>query len=372
MKILYFFQELGTPMFQWQRVHIIDELEHHNCSVTTFNPLEYATPEEANKALINHLKQHYYDLFFTNVGYYKVLFPETVERIKKMGIPTLCLRCDNLTIPFYDKVLAPHFDLVWLTAKETERLYKKWRVNYFFAPYAANPYTYTYNRAQSLKRSTCFIGTPHGSRAIMINTLTEGRLFVDLYSGGNKKTHNNLHSQELKSEIISPSAREIIIKRFSFSEGRKLLKGSIINRIKGSTKLINNHYLIKHDGLPHEEMIETYSSTALALAFTSAGHTDVLNPPLPIINLRNFEIPMCGGIELCKYNEELAGYFEEGKEIVFYQDNVELVDKARYYTQKATDAELNAMKEAARKRAEEEHTWWNRFTKAFDLLGLKY
>ena len=81
---------------------------------------------------------------------------------------------------------------------------------------------------------------------------------------------------------------------------------------------------------------------------------------------------MSGGIELCKYNEELARYFESGKEIVFYSDNNELVEKARYYTTKAKESEIFAIKAAARKRAEHEHTWWCRFTKAFEVLGLPY
>ena len=160
MNILYYFQEIGTPMFQWQRVHIINELEQHGCNVVTFNPLEYETPEEANVSLIRHLEEHKYDLFFTNVGYYKVLFPDTVERIKKMGIPTLSLRCDNLVIPFNDKVLAPYFDLVWLTAIETKYLYDRWGVKSFFAPYAANPYVFKSNGSGQNIRKVCFIGTP--------------------------------------------------------------------------------------------------------------------------------------------------------------------------------------------------------------------
>lgn len=148
--------------------------------------------------------------------------------------------------------------------------------------------------------------------------------------------------------------------------------GSIVNRIKGYTQIDENDKLSRHFGLPHSEMVKTYSSAALSLASTSASHTDALSVPLRIINLRNFEIPMCGGIELCKYSEELANYFEEGKEILFYKDSCELIDKANYYLNRASEQELVGIKQAARKRAEAEHTWWKRFTKAFDILGLRY
>ena len=372
MNILYYFQEIGTPMFQWQRVHIVNELELHNCSVVTFNPLEFATPEEANSALINHLKEHSYDLFFTNVGYYKVLFPDTVEQIKKMGIPTLCLRCDNLVIPFNDRVLAPHFDLVWLTAIETKYLYDRWGVTSFFAPYAANPFVFKSDGSGQNIRKVCFIGTPYGSRSIMINSLSRNDVPVDAYYKKNENSANPISQLPLKSSLIWPSTTSVLLHRLQFAPGRKMILGSVMNKLKGQVKIEENQNLRSLPVVNPDEQGSIYSRYALCLASTSTNHTDILKNPLKIINLRNFEIPMSGGIEICKYNPELAEYFEDGKEILFYQDNDELIDKARYYLNKATNEELNSIKAAARKRAEADHTWWNRFTKGFDLLGLKY
>lgn len=370
MRILYFFAEIETPMFQWQRTHIIDELSHHSIEVITFNPLDYATPDEANEEVVKEAKKGQYDLFLSSICYHKFLYVQTVDEIKKLGLPTFAIIWDNLMVPYLNKVLASHFDLLWLTSKETERLYKKWGAKYFFAPYAANPFTFTYNKAP-IVRSACFIGNPHGSRSIMINTLTANHVPVDLFCGGSNmsKPAMSIHP---RFEMINPTTRETIMNRFKFAEGRKLIMGSIKNKLIGATSLDDNDYLHKHNGLSHVDMVDTYSKTALSLASTSAGHTDVLKHPLPIINLRNFEIPMCGGIEVCKYNDELADYFEEGKEIVFYRTDEDLVERARYYTQKATDGELYAIKEAARKRAESDHTWWNRFKLAFDSLSLKF
>lgn len=372
MKILYYFQELPTYMFQWQRTHIINELSKHGVEVETFNPLLFDSVEEANQQVVEHIKNGHYELFMSNVCYYKMLFIETVEAIKKLGIPTLTISWDNLMVPYMDKVLAPHFDLVWLTAKETARLYKNWEVNYFFAPYAANPYTYSYNGASYIKRCACFIGNPHGSRALMINTLTKNGLPVEIYHGRRRENVTSITASQCKYDIIYPSTRETLFNRLKFREGWKLMYGSVNNKLKGVTSLEDNNQLIKFPGLSYEDMVATYSISALSMASTSAGHTDILKNPLSIINLRNFEIPMCGGIEVCRYNEELASYFEEGKEILFYRTEEELVDKVRYYIEEASDAEILKMKRAARKRAETEHTWWNRFKIAFDILGLKY
>lgn len=371
MKVLYFFPEYGNPMFSWQRIHIIDELERNGVSVKTFNPLKRNTPEEANEQFIQIMKQGDYDLLMSSVCYPGIIYPEVLEVAHQQGIPSLGVRWDNLTIPFFDEKQANKFDLLWLTASETTYLYDKWRANYIVLPYAANPHTFT-PVAGKLNRKVCFIGNPHGSRALMINTLTKNDVPVEVYHGAGKKVSAPQIDLHCNYDIINPSTSETLVNRLRFREGRKLILGSIVNKLKGKTTVEDNERLKKCPGLSHKDMVMTYSAASLSLASTSAGHTDVLKNPLPIINLRNFEIPMCGGIEICKYNKELASYFEEGKEIVFYSSEEELVDKARYYTQKATDKEIFTIKEAARKRAENEHTWWNRFVIAFAKLGLKY
>lgn len=47
MNIFYFFKELDTPMYQWQRTNLIDELIRNGHKVKTFNPLDYQSIEEA-------------------------------------------------------------------------------------------------------------------------------------------------------------------------------------------------------------------------------------------------------------------------------------------------------------------------------------
>lgn len=46
---------------------------------------------------------------------------------------------------------------------------------------------------------------------------------------------------------------------------------------------------------------------------------------------RCFEIPAAGAFLFCPYTDDLAEMFEEDKEIVFYRDKQDFVDKVRYY-----------------------------------------
>ena len=142
--------------------------------------------------------------------------------------------------------------------------------------------------------------------------------------------------------------------------------------MRGVEEIKYNDYVTKSPRVSFDDMIQKYSDHVLSLSFSSTEHTDVLKKPLSRTFLRTFEIPMCGGIQLCRYYPELASYFEDGKEIVLYHDDKELVEKTRFYLNKATDQNIREIKEAARKRAEAEHTWMNRFKIAFDKLGLKY
>lgn len=371
MKILYYFPEEDTNMYRWQRVHFFDELSRYDIEFETFNPLVICRSwEEANEQLLKKIRNGKFDLFFTCKCNEQKLFIETLEEIKKLGIPTLSFRPDNLTIPFNDQILGPHFDLLWLTAKETKYLYDKWNIKTFFAPYAANPFTYR-NYEEPLIRKVCFIGTPHGSRARMINHLTTNKVETDLYYTKKQETSTAADNTIKYENPLKTKPAQTKYDMLRFKEGRKLLLGKYVNRFVGSSDLAQNENLFIIPSVPFEELGIKYSSYALSLSSTSNGHTDVLPNPLKIINLRNFEVPMCGGIEFCRYNPELAEYFEEGKEIVFYHNKEEMIDKARYYTQKASDNELKEIMHAARRRAESDHTWIKRFSIAFDIFGLK-
>ena len=357
-------------MSRWQRIHIINELAMHNIIIDTFNPLLYSSWEEANQKVLIEIKREKYDVFFTWVCNDKLLYVDTLLEIKSIGIPTLLIRFDNLVIPLYDKKLAPLFDLVWLTSKETKRIYDKWGVKSYFAPYAANPIAFHYTE-RPLIRQVCFVGTPYGSRSKMLNTLIRNNVNLTVFSGNSNReiAHNNIDFHT-NIELPKYNRLEAVCTRMRFKEGRILIKGMIINRLERNRDIISGPSLIRKTSVPIEYLCDVYSEYALSLASTSAHHTDVLAKPLKIINLRNFEIPMSGGIEICRYNQELAEYFEENKEIIFYSDDDEFIDKSKYYLYKASESEIRNLKKAARLRAENEHTWYLRFKSVLNELNI--
>ena len=368
MNIFYYFYELKSPMYYWQRIHLIDELERGGHKVVTYNPLDYKTIDEANEKVVEAIKKcGNIDLFMT-CDESSIIYPGTVREIKKLGIAT-CLICwDNLELPYKQKAIAPEFDVVWLTSYETRYLFEKWGCKKIcFQTYAANPYTFKPNYVAPIN-SICFIGSPYGSRVNKINDLLNNGINCSVYSNslfqkGYNSSVGGVHHYD-PIDVIVKATRYL-----RFPIGRKVLYSTIKNKFsKKSTLETESPYIIKNKSVSDEVMMELYSNHSLSLNISELRDTYILNEPIHKIHLRAFEIPMCGGLQLASYNEELSKYFEEDKEIVFYRNLEEMIDKARFYTNPKQDAAVLRMKQAARKRAENEHTWTIRFNEIFKML----
>ncbi len=363
MQIVYYFKDYKIPMYQWQHVHIIDELKAHNCFITIINPLEYETVDSANEALKEYLMNHKIDLFMTphNEQDLKI---DTLETIKKKGIPTLLICFDNLIVPFMHYTIAPHFDLVWLTSKETKPLFDKLGCRTVFLPYAANPFI---TRTEETVKGVGFVGTPYGSRINTINALINKGIPVYCHCISNNNERNDVllpHS--------SMSNKKVTFEFIKFQQGRKVLMGAVINKLKKDAKLHESELLHLEEVVPPSELYQVYPKYSLTLSSTTARNTGVLRHPLFIVNLRSFEIPMSGGIQICRYNKELSEYFKDGEEIIFYKNDKEMVDKIRYYLSDEQTELRQKIRKSARKRAEENHTWYCRFQVIFKSLHIKY
>jgi hypothetical protein len=355
-------------MSKWQYIHILDELERNGHQVIIYNPLAYKTPEESNENLIPYIKSSKvkFDLFMNceSDGY---LFTSSVTAIQNLGLTTLLICFDNLHAPHIHKKMASLFDIVWITSLETKYLFELWGCKkIIFQPYAANPYTFT-PHWKLPKPSVCFIGSPYGTRINILNTLTQSEVNCDVYADSisNKEKGKKNQIQNIKIPAI-----ERVMRALSFQIGRKVLYADLLNKsILNHKSILNiNDFLSIHPSVSFEEMQDIYSNSSLALNITVLRNTYLLKNPIHKIHLRTFEIPMCGGLEIAPFSEELAGYFEDGKEIVLYKSEEEFISKAKFYTDSMNDTLCSQMKRNARKRAENEHTWMNRFNNIFESI----
>jgi hypothetical protein len=121
--------------------------------------------------------------------------------------------------------------------------------------------------------------------------------------------------------------------------------------------------------LTDDELIRMYSRSKISLGFTSVAEipTDG-SAAIKQVRLRDFEATMSGAFYVVEFVEELIEFFEPDREIVFFHDEAELVDKARYYLAHAD--ERDRIRLAGLQRARSEHTWHKRFQTVFQKIGL--
>lgn len=367
MKVFYYFRELDTPMYRWQHTQIFDELGKHDIHIVPFNPLNYRSKEEANEEALRELRNSNYDAFLTCMDT-PCFYEATLQDIRKMGLPMILFCPDNLEVPYIYKGIVRYFDVVWLTSIETKYLYERWGAKkILFQTYAANPYLYNPVWGKTIN-SVGFIGSPYGSRANKLNILLKGRISCSVFSNSLfEKGYNTSVGDTYKIDIIDIAQKAVRYIRFPI--GRKVLFSTLKNKLSKESALnLDSPYLKKSHSVADDEMVRLYSDFALSLNITELRDTYCLKTPIHKIHLRAFEIPMAGGLQFASYNEELASYFEEGKEIVFYRSPEEMIDKAMYYLNEKRAVEILTMKKNARKRAENEHTWYNRFSNVIKAI----
>ncbi len=113
-----------------------------------------------------------------------------------------------------------------------------------------------------------------------------------------------------------------------------------------------------------EELIKIYSRSRINLGFSAVGNSRNVR----YLKIRDFEIPMSGGLLVTQDNPELASCYEIGKEIVVYENEFDCAEKIRWVLDHP--AQAAQIREAGRRRALRDHTWERRFSGLFQLVGM--
>ena len=121
--------------------------------------------------------------------------------------------------------------------------------------------------------------------------------------------------------------------------------------------------------LTDDEMIQLYTRSQISLGFLEVYENN--DPSMPIarhLHLRDFEAPMSGALYCTGYMDELAEFFEPGREVIVYRNEDELLDKIKYYL--ANPEEADRIRGAGHRRALAEHTYHARYSALFRAIGL--
>jgi hypothetical protein len=260
--------------------------------------------------------------------------------------------------------IAPYFDLVWLTSVETKYMFDKWGCNTIFQPYASNPFLKNDFNAYDEIKAIGFIGTLYGARAKKINFLINNNIPCFVY--GNTNSPSSSSSLHVNSQLI-----ESIAKNISFPVGRKVLLGAFWEKFLNNFQFINQSKLMNDlnvASVEFEELVKLYSQFALSLGVTELRNTFHLKNPIHKLHLRTFEIPMFGGLQIAPYTKEISNYFEDGKEILLYSTQDEMLQISKDFLSDNRIDDRLKMKYNAYIRARNDHTWKCRFDEIFIRL----
>lgn len=284
------------------------------------------------------------DLFFSYL-YSGNVEGETIRRISETGVPTVNWYCNGSFQLELVAEIAPAFDYCLVPEKFRMEDYKRLGANPIYCQEAANPDVY---KPFDVVREfdVTFVGQAYGNRPGLIRKLIDGGI---------------------SARVWGPNWKEQRAAEPAWKSAARTLKRAILGQTSAEQSLVPQEYC--GGALSDEELIRMYSRSKISLGFTSVGL--IAEKPaeqIKQVRLRDFEATMSGAFYLVEEFDELAEFFEPGKEIVMFQDGEELVEKARYYL--AHDEEREEIRQAGLKRARDEHTWQKRFEMVFEKIGL--
>ncbi|MCF7907834.1 MAG: glycosyltransferase [Candidatus Omnitrophica bacterium] len=143
---------------------------------------------------------------------------------------------------------------------------------------------------------------------------------------------------------------------FVGSQARKFPRGRLIDVLR---EKYPNSYI---KGAKFKQMSEIYSSSKIGFNYAIANG----------VNMRNFEIMSCGCFLLTNRIKDNGFYelFEEGKHLVTYSNEKELLRLIEYYLH--NDSERERIAQAGFELVTERHTYYHRVQTLFNYLAFKW
>jgi spore maturation protein CgeB len=321
------------------------------------------------RALLDQIKSAHraqpIDLFFSYF-YGTFCSPEVIREIRSLGITTINWYCNGSYQFDLVRNIAPAYDYCLVPEKFRLEDYRSIGAHPIYFQEAANPRYYK-PYALPQQYDVVFIGQRYGERPEYIRHVVDEGIDVRVWGWG-------WVAEPARATGKSVIGRLSKLKRLATIGGWK----SIARRLSSSSKPerspqrapTQTHLPESIVGPPlsDEEMVKMYSRARISLGFSSCAGVGVNGERILQVRLRDFEAPMSRAFYMVEYMPELEEFFDIGKEIVCYDNKLDLTDKIKYYLKHPGEREQ--IREAGYRRALSEHTWHRRFSGLFRQLGL--
>jgi len=305
-----------------------------------------------------------FDLFFS---YFtdSHIYPDTIDIIKNLGVPTLNFSCNNTHQFYLTKEIATKFDYNLHSEKNAGEKFKQIGANAIWFQMAANP-KYYHPIDLIFKYDVSFLGSSYGKRPDYIFNLLENK--IDVHCFGPNWLINKPHE---KIKIIYKEYirfKDLLNALLSISKQRRYLLSSKIKYYDLQCFLRNKYSENMHYPLHDDCIVKLFNESKINLGFLEvfSNNNDTHLTTNQHLHLREFEIPMSGGLYITNHSDELAEHYEPDKEVLIFRNSYELIDKINFYLNHPKEADN--IRKAGLKRALASHTYHKRFQDLFKIL----
>lgn len=303
-----------------------------------------------------------------------ILFKDELDphvlRELKTHIPTMNWFCDDhWRFDTYSCQWAPCFTWVVTTAESALPKYaalgyrhvikSQWACNHSLYRKLDLPFQY----------DLTFVGQPHGNRRLTIQALRNAGINVHVWGRGWEsgrisqdemirvfnQSRINLNLANASRPVDAPAVPVTGLAVASGSTMRARISRSLDRIPFGSHVKALGKTLCQSSG-----SVVSVSDDSVACQNAHASYSEQIKG-------RNFEVPGCGGFMLTERADNLDQYYENGKEVVFFDGRDDLIKKVRYYL--THESERAAIAQAGYERTMRDHTYALRFKDIFRQMG---
>jgi spore maturation protein CgeB len=337
--------------YSFEHYNFYESLKHMGHTLLYFDFMSLMQEhgkEWMNRKLLEVVKAEKPDLMFTFL-FMDELDQDTLRFISN-NTDTITLNWfadDHWRFDHYSSQWAPCFNWVVTTAQSALPKYEKiGYANVIKSQWACNHFLYQ-NLNLSPKYDITFVGQPHGDRTLIIETLRQEGLKVNVWGKG---WETGRISQQEMIQVFNTSRINLNL-----------------------TNSIDLNFLNPTTATPPRNLLQrAVSRLKRSIPINSSLPTppEIKQPFIPQIKGRNFEIPGCGGFLLTSYADNLEDYYSSGQEVVCFDSVSDLISKAKYFL--AHEDERCRIAKAGLQRTLNEHTYIHRFDQIFQQMGMTH
>ena len=306
--------------------------------------------------------------------------PSGFDELRRLSVPSVNFYCNSIHQFATVRSIAAKVDFSWHAEKLARDSYLGIGAHPVWVQMAADPAVYRPISGVERSAKACFVGQRYADRDRWMAALVRGGVPVEIFGPGwgsptaapsdpSYKDHY-LGRRRLRPGSLESYAGYIqsVVKGHGLAGGlaRVIRQWQYRRESRRLAPLLRPY---ARGPVKFDQQARIYSAYEVSISFSNVWADGYPGSRLvPHVRLRDFEAPMCRACYVTGHTDEIAAFYEIGKEIDTYQSHEELVDKVRFYLGHATAADR--LREAGYQRSIRDHTWVQRFQQLFAEIGL--